>query len=175
MKARKPRTSRALLDVILSVMALILLMVAPPTEGDTIPKVDYVLEVSWEEGLDTDIDTWLMLPDGVKMSYGNKDVGYASIDRDDLGRVNDPAPPNIEVTKLRALKDGIYYVSIYNYRGVAKGEVWIVFRQVNTKRIIWSSKVVMPEKKIEVPIFVFLIVDGKIENVRASERRIVGP
>lgn len=177
MKARKPRTSRALLDVILSVLAMVLLLIGQKAEGDLVPRVDYVLEVSWPDNAHIDIDTWIMLPSGDKVWFKNKDRGYATIDRDDLGSVNDPAPPNIETTSFRALANGIYYVSIHNYRGTPESEMKIVleFKEIGAARSRLARYIIpMPSAGQETPVFKFLIKDKKIVWIEPSNRMIVG-
>lgn len=178
MKVRPPRTSRALLDVILSVMAMIILLVGMKSEGDLVPRVDYVLEIAWNDGVNVDIDTWVMRPDDVKTSYQNKDTGYVSIDRDDLGSTNDPGLANIEVTSFRKPTDGVYYISIHNYRTTGafdpNWKVSIVFKNVQGPRstVVWSGTIPMPDPREEVPVLAFEIKDGKVVRKWKSERYI---
>lgn len=178
MKVKAPRTSRALLDVILSVMACIILLVGMKSEGDLVPRVDYVLEVAWNDHVNVDIDTWVMRPDGVKMSYQNKDTGHVSIDRDDLGNNNDPGIVNLEVTSFRKPLDGVYYVSVHNYRTSGPfNPSWIVnivLRNTGGPRstVVWAGTIPMPDPREEVPVLAFELKDGKLVRKWKSERYI---
>lgn len=156
----------------------ILLFFFSVSEGDLVPKVDYVLEVAWNDHVDVDIDTWVMRPDGVKMSYQHKDTGHVSIDRDDLGNRNDPGIVNLEVTNFRAPMDGVYYVSVHNYRTTGVfNDAWMVSVVLRYTRgpknvVVWSGKIPMPTPREETPVLAFELRNGEVVRKWQSERHI---
>jgi hypothetical protein len=105
---------------------LALLMIRPPTHDAAVKvRAEFVLTMAWPDGAIDDIDMWLMLPDGHKVYFRNKDAGIATLDRDDLGAVNefytdaDGARQltmiNREMITIRAIVPGRYVVSAHVY------------------------------------------------------------
>lgn len=178
MKPKSPRTSQALLDVILGMLAVIILLITTQSEGNVQTRADYALEVSWDDAIDVDIDTWVMRPDDVKMSYQNKDTGMVSIDRDDLGNRNDPGKANIEVSSFRAPMDGVYYVSVHNYMTRdtfdPSWEVVVVLRDTRrgNRGVLWSAVILMPPPREEQPVLAFEVRNGNVVRKWKSERHI---
>lgn len=177
MRARRPNSMKALLDVILSVLGMVLLLINDPESAGLVHRADYTLEVSWPDGLAVDLDTYILRPDDVVTYFGRKDTGYVSIDRDDLGTRNDPAPANIELTSFRAPLEGLYYISIHTYRvyGGApdSGALAHVTLRDKRGRTVWHSAVPMPASRQETPVLAFIIKDGMVTAPRESSRYIV--
>lgn len=104
-----------------------LLLIRPPTEAEKAVKLraEFVLTMTWPDGALDDIDMWLMLPGGEKVNFRQKDAGYVTLDRDDLGAISDfytaPdgrrtfTPSNREMATIRAIVPGRYVVSAHVY------------------------------------------------------------
>jgi hypothetical protein len=88
------------------------------------PKAELIIEMSWPDGSLHDIDLWLLLPDGQRVGFNKKDVGQATLDRDDRGAHGDIywdgterrlIRSNREVIAVRGLAPGRYVVNAYYY------------------------------------------------------------
>ncbi len=103
------------------------LLVKPPTanEGAVKLRAEFVLTMTWPDGALDDIDMWVQLPDGRKVNFRNKDIDFATLDRDDLGALNDIYTDgngqrqltmmNREVVTIRAIVPGRYIVAAHVY------------------------------------------------------------
>ena len=98
----------------------------PPTQTAKAvePKAEFVLEMTWPDGSLDDIDLWLMLPDGQKVGFNRKDIGLATLDRDDRGGYGDAylagserrlIRTNREVIAVRGIAPGRYIVNAHYY------------------------------------------------------------
>lgn len=104
-----------------------LLLIRPPTTTDATvkPRAEILLTMNWPDGALDDIDMWVMLPDGRKVNFRNREVDFITLERDDLGAVNDfytdgsgerrLTPINREVMTIRAIVPGRYVVSAHVY------------------------------------------------------------
>lgn len=124
-------------------LLLALLLIRPPTTDGAVKfRAEFVLTMTWPDGALDDIDMWLMLPSGAKVNFRNKEVEYATLDRDDLGALNDlytdPSGKrkltaiNREMITIRALVPGRYVVSAHVYAArdrlpdyLEAGRVWL--------------------------------------------------
>jgi hypothetical protein len=97
----------------------------PPAHDQAIePKAELVLEMTWPDGSLDDVDMWLLLPDGRKVGFNRKDVGVATLDRDDRGAYGDIywdgqerklIRSNREVIAVRGILPGRYVVNAHYY------------------------------------------------------------
>lgn len=172
MKVRKPRTSRALLDVLFCIFTVILLLPHDPSAKDIEWHTKYLLRVSWDDNNSTDVDTYILAPDNSKLWFRAKDLGHMVLERDDLGRVNDSIPLNEENSSIRKLMDGWYYVSIHNYARYQEGTVKVIFIQLDPYKILYSVNVPVPIHNNETPIFKFFVDNEKIIKILPSDRVI---
>ena len=108
------------------ILLLAILIINPTTikEGDIIKKAEYMIIMDWDRKTDSDIDLWVMDPDGLISYFSNKDIGGLHLERDDLGNSDDsikkdgelvPNPENQEVVVFRQMKKGIYHVNVHFY------------------------------------------------------------
>ena len=107
---------------------LIALLLAQPNKAaDAAVKLraEFVLTLTWPDGALDDIDLWLMLPDGRRVNFRNKDATIATLDRDDLGALNDIYTDadgkrqltriNREMITIRAIVPGRYVAAAHVY------------------------------------------------------------
>lgn len=110
--------------VTLFVLAFILIKpVVPKTEQ--IPLEEQLLiKLEWDDTINADLDIWLRNPVGDIVSFKNKDVHGATLERDDLGHSNEwtmingkPSPifSNYEVIRIKNLIDGDYFITVHYY------------------------------------------------------------
>lgn len=98
----------------------------PPSQADKSvdAKAEFMLEMSWPDGSLDDVDLWLVLPDGQRVGFNKKDVGLATLDRDDRGGYGDfyfdgterkLIRSNREVIAVRGIAPGRYVVNAHYY------------------------------------------------------------
>lgn len=126
---------------------LALMLIRPPTPTDAAVKLraEFVLTMTWPDAAFDDIDMWLMMPDGRKVNYINRDVDFVTLDRDDRGAKNDfytdgagqrqLTKMNREIITIRAIVPGRYIVAAHVY-AVQKeviddsGKTWLADTQL---------------------------------------------
>lgn len=105
--------------------------------GQVTPPVLMIVEMSWSDDSSSDIDLWVKAPVNQKIGYANKDIGYASLERDDLGKNSDSyiingevitVKRNYEVITFTALPEGEYVVNGHFYGGKDRSTLKIKFK-----------------------------------------------
>lgn len=103
------------------------LLIRPPTESQKSiqMKAEFILTLTWPDGSLDDQDLWLLLPNGKKLGYSRKDLGYATLDRDDRGAFGNffpddkgamqLIPSRREIITIRAIMPGRYVVNVHTY------------------------------------------------------------
>lgn len=110
---------------------ILFVMISPETKkSDGLkPKMEYMISVEWDGARDYDVDTWIRDPDSNTLYYGNKEVGFLNLERDDLGALNNTfeidgklvtAPYHQELVAVRGFRPGEYVLNVHLYRA---GEV----------------------------------------------------
>jgi len=94
-------------------------------QGDGVTTQEGVtLEITWDEGLDADVDLWVQAPGDRPIGYSNKGGLVCNLLRDDLGHLADPLKINHEETVCRGIvPDQLYVVNVHAFRGA---NVWPV-------------------------------------------------
>jgi uncharacterized protein YfaP (DUF2135 family) len=132
----------AAIDLLLNLLMLFIVVSAVavakmnrPESGKSVDmKAELVIELSWPDGSLDDLDLWLLLPDGQRVGFNNKDVGVAALDRDDRGGFGDVyvdtkgavshlIRTNREVATIRANLAGRYVVNVHYYNDFESGEL----------------------------------------------------
>lgn len=110
--------SLALLGFI-SVIVLLLPHISPegvknvsesPTPGNVI------IEITWPNDLDADVDLWVKAPRDIAVGYSNKGGAIFNLLRDDLGKTMDLSSINHESAYSRGVQAGEYVVNAHAYR-----------------------------------------------------------
>ena len=123
----------AAIDLLLNLLMLFIVVGAiaiaqmnQPADARSVElKAELVIELTWADQNFSDLDLWLMLPDGRKVGFADKDAGVASLDRDDRGALGDLFEPgageskvipiNKETTVVRANLPGRYVVNVHYF------------------------------------------------------------
>jgi hypothetical protein len=105
-------------------VAMVLLLLPhlnPPAtaqEGTPAPG-NVIVEISWPEKVDADVDLWVEAPGDVAVGYSNKGGLIFNLLRDDLGGQADVTEINYEVSYSRGVPEGEYTVNVHLYRDMS--------------------------------------------------------
>ena len=110
-----------------SLFFLAFLLINPVAEeGKIDPVTQFMVTLTWPDESVADIDLWIRGPDGMVVSFVNKEGGYMQLDRDDLGTSNDTyfvdgeqviVNRNLETITINAIVPGEYTISTFYYGG----------------------------------------------------------
>ena len=131
----------AAVDLLLNLLMLFIVIAAiaiaqmnrPTAEKSIELKAELVIELTWAAQNFSDLDLWLLLPDGRRVGFPEKDVGVASLDRDDRGALGDTYEPspgeakliavNKETTVVRANLPGRYAVNVHYFHRSTEADI----------------------------------------------------
>jgi len=117
-------------NIIICITMLLLLALSSVNPKDKNNKnaedpSQYFIILTWPDESASDLDLLLLSPDNSIISYKNRDLPYASLERDDRGIYNDmmdlgeygrkPILLNREVIRLKGTFDGKYVVNVLLY------------------------------------------------------------
>jgi hypothetical protein len=106
-----------------AIVILLLPHINPPgskTADGMDPPGNVIVEISWPDELDTDVDLWVQGPGDVPVGYSNKGGKLFNLLRDDLGRRHDASGINYEVSYSRGIVAGEYVVNVHLYRNLSR-------------------------------------------------------
>ena len=104
-----------------TMVLLLLPHLNPPAtaeEGTPAPG-NVIVEISWPERIDADVDLWVQAPGDVAVGYSNKGGLIFNLLRDDLGGQADVTEINYEVSYSRGVPAGEYTVNVHLYRDMS--------------------------------------------------------
>ena len=119
-----------LADLMLCVVSVVITAVAPvksKTNGVEM-KALYLLTLEWDTGMDADVDIHMLPPRGEPIFYQSRDVGCATLDRDNRGFIDTviklpdgsstKVMSNKETIAIRCIEPGRYDMAanLYAYR-----------------------------------------------------------
>ncbi len=96
-------------------------------QNDIETPAEFLLTLEWAEESDDDLDLWLRTPNGVVISFMNKDAGGANLERDDLGKRNDCTRLYDAVAKTVAEDCVKVNREVITLRGLVPGEYQLKF------------------------------------------------
>lgn len=103
----------------LAVIVMLLPHIAPDgvqNISDAPAPGNVVVEITWPDDMDADIDLWVQAPGDVPVGYSNKGGAIFNLLRDDLGKTMDLSSINHESAYTRGLRLGEYVVNAHAYR-----------------------------------------------------------
>jgi hypothetical protein len=96
---------------------------APP-EANAKVRGEFLVELTWDDDSDDDVDLWVEGPDGRLVFFQKREDGHLFLDRDDVGRRNETIMTetgeqevrgNREVVTIRAPVPGEYVINVFAY------------------------------------------------------------
>ena len=153
-----------ILLALMGFVALVILMlphIHPPeskTSDDPLLG-NVIVEITWPDDLDVDVDLWVQAPDDRPVGYSNRGGRFFDLLRDDLGFLQDITNSNIEMAYSRGIPAGEYIVNVHMYRNQV--EVWPIHVQVLVSVKADITKAATP------------ILRAAVDLVREDEERTV--
>jgi hypothetical protein len=141
-------------------------------EASAEPPGSVMVELSWPDSLDADIDLWVQAPGDLPVGYSNKGAAVFNLLRDDLGHQLDLSGRNYEVSYARGLVPGEYTVNAHLYRN-RSSEARIPLNAVITvkrkpgepSRQVLASEAQLSRENQEITVFRFrLDGDGQLQR-----------
>lgn len=171
-KSLRPVILLVFIDFLLNLSMWLLLLsnpVAKHTNNQNKPVAAYTIYMTWETGLDVDMDIWLLMPNGEKVSYTHKDAGVITLERDDLGAFSGQNQLNLEIINMREPPDGDYIISIYTYstRVPIQGNVTVEIYNSSGGNV-FTRTMPMPPLQQEAGVAVFHMQDIVLSEPRNS-------
>ena len=119
----------ALADLLAVMLNVVIVAVAPVTHASGVEqRAEVLISLDWGTQFDSDVDLWVRTPSGKPVSYNNREVGCAVLDRDSRGFMDSvivlPDGSSVKVlsyketVSIRCLEPGRYDVAahLYQYR-----------------------------------------------------------
>ncbi len=94
-------------------------------KGNVIDPSQFMVELTWQDNDNSDVDLWVQDPTGAITYFGHKDSQIVTLDRDDIGINNSVVledgtvvtnPIRREVANIRRIIPGTYTVNVMMYR-----------------------------------------------------------
>jgi hypothetical protein len=131
-------------------LATLLLINPPVSDGTTLPPGNLMVSIAWPEGND-DVDLWVDAPGQAKpVGYSNRGGAVWNLLRDDLGNGADGTPLNYENAYARGLPAGEYIVNLHGYRTAGSVPVDVEVRIGGVGKsmaLVWSGKIAVRNKQ----------------------------
>ena len=152
-------------------------------KDDTSPPGNVIVELTWPEDVDADIDLWVEAPGDRPVGYSNKGGSIFNLLRDDLGKRSDVSGMNYEVSYSRGIPDGEYTVNVHLYRNktrVSPIPVTVVTSikktPSSTTRQLLASKIELVREGQELTVYRFKLesegnlVPGSVHSLQRKLR-----
>ena len=166
---------------------LAILFINPAEESGKIDiDAQYVVTVSWPDGSEDDVDTWILDPNGNTVWFRNRSSNLVHLDRDDRGMLNDTIevsgtqvqnPLNQEVAAIRGVLPGEYVVNVHYYKTVngASVPVSVKVAKVNPVYTVsyYGTTTLEYEGDEKTAVRFTVTGNGSVANVNQLPKRLV--
>ena len=157
-------------------------------KADITKKAEFIIQLNWPDGSSDDIDLWVMDPQGNKIGFNNKENGLLNLERDDLGQSNDiviiQGTPHIikkneEITSIRGIVPGTYYISVHYYSQFNKANgavpITVTVIKINPYKEVYKEQKKISKEGQTVNFIRFEVSDtGAIFGLEKSSTSAVG-
>ena len=138
-------------------------------QGIITPPDKIIIEARWTKASIADIDLWMMDPSQHILSFQNKVIPGAHLEKDDLGATNDTVwvngqkvtnPNNNEVIHIQTLQPGTYRVSVHMYNNRTEPgphTVTVKIRSIDPYRVLVEKEVQLKKFGQEIGIVSFKV------------------
>ncbi len=171
--------------LVLLIITIVLINTVTKKDDGITAKADIMIIMDWPDESVYDLDLHIRTPSNDNVFFRNKEVGYAVLDRDDLGQTNDiyqtpdgryvTVLTNREVLTLRKPLEGEYTVSAHLYSTQNQDppeltEVKIEIIELNPFRVAYSKKMIFDKKNQEIHIANFTVEEYRIKEMNFEPR-----
>lgn len=174
-----------LLFILLLAMLVLMIPKQPIRTTDIENPAEFLIELQWDDQSCSDIDLWFRTPSGAKVWFSSKQAGVYSLDRDDLGCMNDTVTDpdgtrrvvriNREVLTMRGWEAGRYVVNVhaYTFKDAAPINVTVRMVRLNPFKEEWTRQVQIEMQGQETTISSFALdAQGNIGGIETSFVRL---
>lgn len=150
---------------------------------NAIAKAEYLVTVTWPDGLPDDIDTYVEDPNANLVWFRQREIDFVHLDRDDQGSVNDMVTTadgstventdNREIVTIRKIVEGEYTINVHRYRTRQPEpvEVTICVERLNPYVLISKKKVVLEKEGDEKTVIRFNVnKSGDVTSTNEDEK-----
>lgn len=151
---------------------------ADKSTGNVIDKSDFIIEATWEDGSNNDVDLLVRGPTGDIVFFSRKDNGVMSLDRDDMGHNNTTVDAfgklitnsvRREVISIRKAVEGQYTVNLLMYKlRDEPSNVHVLVRKLNPYSEVGEKNVKLDFELQESTAFTFNI--GRNSTVKSVDQ-----
>lgn len=189
---RNYENNDAFLDVIMNMLlffififVILIIQVNPKKQDESVKiKAEFIITISWPDGLADDVDTYFEDPQGRLIHYRQKANGIMHLDRDDLGNANDMIQlpngkwihikTNKEIVTLRGTMKGEYTINVhmYNKSGSDPVPVTVTIEKLNDYKMVYYREVILVENGQEITVCRFTLDDkGEVVSTNELEKK----
>lgn len=174
-----------LIALLLVLLVVTVVKKTPTADAGIPPKAEFVVELIWPDHSASDIDMWFRAPTGETINFIQKQSGPWSLDRDDLGQVNDKLLQpdgsyrtlfvNREMLTMRGVVAGTYTINlhVYSWRDDAPIEATVRMTRLNPFKIVLERQVTLSLRGQEVTVAsVTLNQSGAVTNLDYTQRTL---
>lgn len=160
-------------------------MINPIAEqGKIDPKAEYLITVTWADGSEDDVDTYVEDPAGNIVWYSNREAGLMNLERDDRGMFRDVIlmngeemsnELNQEIVSIRGKVDGEYIVNVVHYIANAGPlPVSVKVEKLNpVVQVIYYETLTLSGTGDEITAVRFTMAGDEVEDVNNRPRSLV--
>jgi len=166
-----------LLFLLLLTMLVTMIVKVDPLKSHIEQKAEFLIELTWDDDSESDIDLWFREPGGHRISFQQKQRGIYHLARDDLGHYNDTIQLpngktktvriNREILTMRGWTPGIYTINIFAYTARESSiSTRVIWYRLNPFKIILERDVVLTEAGQEITVASLTINEkGDVTNI----------
>lgn len=165
-----------------SLFIIAFLMINPISKrGQVDPPVTMMVQMRWNDKSVYDVDLWVKSPDSL-VGYTDKESGYVSLDRDDLGLKNDTyvingeertVLRNYEVVNFTALPDGEYTINLhmFSFKFVGEETVSVTVTMLSPYNEVWTGDITLSKAREEYTAITFVVLNGEVVDLNDKIQR----
>lgn len=156
------------------------MLINPPEDsGEVTPPVIMMITMEWDPESAVDMDLWVRSAAGSWIGFNNRDNGYMSLERDDMGSITDTytvngeeviVKRNYEVINITALPQGEYFVNSH-YWSTAKIEpvdVTIEVQRLNPYDHVFEGTHTLTTDQEHTFLSFIVDAEGRVTDIRTD-------